>query len=124
VSLRPFFLSASVAIRAVLAGRLEWDIMLQTRHTRAGFPTVVFLLTRLCYSESNIGEGNEMARFVEITTPIPTLDEIGDRLGMSQARRTRVLKIIQNSSPGKFTTPRTRATSIGVGKKVAARKKS
>jgi hypothetical protein len=65
-----------------------------------------------------------MARFVEITTPIPTLDEIGDRLGMSQARRTRVLKIIQNSSPGKFTTPSTRATSIRAGKKVAARKKS
>jgi hypothetical protein len=68
-----------------------------------------------------------MARSVEITTPIPTLDEIGDRLGMSQARRTRVHKIIRNSSTGKFTTPRSDATSARARKtdgKVADRKKS
>jgi hypothetical protein len=65
-----------------------------------------------------------MARSVEITTPIPTLDEIGDRLGMSQARRTRVLKIIRNSSAGEFTKSRTGTTSARAGKKAAARKKS
>jgi hypothetical protein len=68
-----------------------------------------------------------MARSVEITTPIPTLDEIGDRLGMSQARRTRLLKIIHNSSTGKSTTPRSDAKSIRARKtdgKVADRKKS
>jgi hypothetical protein len=68
-----------------------------------------------------------VSRSVEITTPIPTLQEIGDRLGMSQARRTRLLKIIRNSSTGKFTTPRSDATSVRGRKterKVAARNKS
>jgi hypothetical protein len=87
-------------------------------HTRA-----VFLLTSLCRSESNKSEGLKMARSVEITTPVPTLNEIGDRLGMSQARRTRVLKIIQNSGTDKFTS-RTGGPSVRAGKKVAARKKN
>ena len=65
-----------------------------------------------------------MGRSVEITTPIPTLDEIGDRLGMSQARRTRVLEIFRNSSAGEFTKSRTDTTSARNGKKAAACKKS
>ncbi len=65
-----------------------------------------------------------MARSVEITTPIPTLDEVGDRLGMSQARRTRLLEIMRNPSSGKSTKSRTGATSVRTGKKAAPRKKS
>ena len=50
-----------------------------------------------------------MARSVEITTPIPTLNEIGDRLGISQARRARLLRIMENSPAKKFTNRRSDA---------------
>jgi hypothetical protein len=40
-----------------------------------------------------------MARSVEITTPIPTLEEVGDSLGLSKARRSRLLSIVRNSNP-------------------------
>jgi hypothetical protein len=65
-----------------------------------------------------------MARSVEITTPIPTLDEIGDRLGISQARRARLLRIMQNSTSKKFTKPGSDAQAVRAEKKAASRKKS
>jgi hypothetical protein len=73
-----------------------------------------------------------MARSVVITTPIPTLDEIGDRLGMSQARRQRLLRIVRDAKTGEFLTHKSTSTtgrrvvrSRKVdGKVVAGRKKS
>jgi hypothetical protein len=109
-------LRASLALSPCLT--VSWDGIIIP-----GIALHEFLLTGFCYSESNVGKGMKMARSVDITTPIPTLDEIGDRLGMSQARRTRVLKIVRNSSSGKFTS-RTGAQPVRAGKKAAARKKS
>lgn len=43
-----------------------------------------------------------MARTVEITTPIPTLKEVGDTLGLSKERRRRLISIVRNSSAGQL----------------------
>jgi hypothetical protein len=43
-----------------------------------------------------------MGRSVYITTPIPTLDEIGKRLKMSKARQRRLIEIVTSSAPVQF----------------------
>jgi hypothetical protein len=40
-----------------------------------------------------------MGRFAYITTPIPTLDEVGRSLKMSKARQQSIIQIVGNGSP-------------------------
>lgn len=48
-----------------------------------------------------------MARPVKITTPIPTLDEFGNRLGLSKARRRSLGPIfVERRSDGDYTVRR------------------
>jgi hypothetical protein len=39
-----------------------------------------------------------MGRFAYITTPIPTLDEVGRSLKMSKARQQSLIRIVENGS--------------------------
>jgi hypothetical protein len=39
-----------------------------------------------------------MGRFAYITTPIPTLDEVGRSLKMSKARQKSIIQIVENGS--------------------------
>jgi hypothetical protein len=41
-----------------------------------------------------------MGRSVTITTPIPTLEEVGKRLNMSKARQQRLIEIVRGSRNG------------------------
>jgi hypothetical protein len=41
------------------------------------------------------------SRAVKLTTPIPTLDQVGERLGLSKARRETVLSIVRRDSTGR-----------------------
>jgi hypothetical protein len=43
-----------------------------------------------------------MARFAYITTPIPTLDEVGKSLKIGKARQQRIIAIVKNGSTVKF----------------------
>jgi hypothetical protein len=43
-----------------------------------------------------------MGRFVYITTPIPTLDEVGKSLKMSKARQQRLIEIVVSSAHRKL----------------------
>jgi hypothetical protein len=45
-----------------------------------------------------------MGRSVTITTPIPTLEEVGKRLKMSKARQRRLIEIVTGSAAGQSTT--------------------
>ncbi|MGA3370177.1 MAG: hypothetical protein ABSC48_00280 [Terracidiphilus sp.] len=45
-----------------------------------------------------------MGRSVYITTPIPTLEEVGKRLKMSKARQQRLIEIIASSALGHSST--------------------
>jgi hypothetical protein len=40
-----------------------------------------------------------MGRSVTITTPIPTLEEVGKRLKMGKARQRRLIEIVRGSAP-------------------------
>ena len=44
-----------------------------------------------------------MGRSVYITTPIPTLDEVGKRLKMSKARQKRLIEIVRGSGNGQLS---------------------
>jgi len=57
-----------------------------------------------------------MARSVKITTPIPTLEEFGERLGLSKARRDSLGPIfIERRADGEYAlTRRGREKAIGV----------
>jgi hypothetical protein len=70
-----------------------------------------------------------MPRSVKITTPIPTLDEVGDSLGLSKARRNRLLAIVRSTTNDKFVTRRSKSDKAVAGTRksngeVAARKKA
>ena len=41
-----------------------------------------------------------MGRSVTITTPIPTLEEVGKRLKMSKARQQRLIEIVKGNGKG------------------------
>lgn len=41
-----------------------------------------------------------MGRSVNITTPIPTLEEVGKRLKMSKARQQRLIEIVRGNGNG------------------------
>jgi len=41
-----------------------------------------------------------MGRSVIITTPIPTLEEVGKRLKMSKTRQRRLIQIVTGAAPG------------------------
>jgi hypothetical protein len=41
-----------------------------------------------------------MGRSVTITTPIPTLEEVGKRLKMSKARQQRLIEIVRGNGSG------------------------
>lgn len=43
-----------------------------------------------------------MGRSVTITTPIPTLEEVGKRLKMSKARQQRLIEIVRGSGNGQL----------------------
>jgi hypothetical protein len=43
-----------------------------------------------------------MGRSVTISTPIPTLEEVGKRLKMSKARQKRLIEIVRGSATGRF----------------------
>lgn len=43
-----------------------------------------------------------MGRSVTITTPIPTLEEVGKRLNMSKARQQRLIEIVRGSRNGQM----------------------
>jgi hypothetical protein len=47
-----------------------------------------------------------MGRSVTITTPIPTLEEVGKRLKMSKARQRRLIEIVRGSAPVQFSVRR------------------
>ena len=47
-----------------------------------------------------------MGRSVTITTPIPTLEEVGKRLKMSKARQRRLIEIVRSSTTGRFVERR------------------
>jgi hypothetical protein len=48
-----------------------------------------------------------MGHSVTITTPIPTLEEVGKRLNMSKARQQRLIAIVSRSSAsGRFVVDR------------------
>ena len=47
-----------------------------------------------------------MGRSVYITTPIPTLDEVGKSLKMSKARQQRLIEIVTSSAPVRFSVRR------------------
>jgi hypothetical protein len=44
-----------------------------------------------------------MGRFAYITTPIPTLDEVGKSLKMSKARRKRIIEILRGNGSCNFS---------------------
>jgi hypothetical protein len=44
-----------------------------------------------------------MGRSVYITTPIPTLEEVGKRLKMSKARQQRPIEIVRGSGSGQLS---------------------
>jgi hypothetical protein len=44
-----------------------------------------------------------MGRSVYITTPIPTLDEVGKSLKMNKARQQRLIEIVTGSAPVRFS---------------------
>ena len=44
-----------------------------------------------------------MGRSVTITTPIPTLEEVGKRLKMSKARQQRLIEIVRGSGNGQLS---------------------
>ena len=44
-----------------------------------------------------------MGRSVFITTPIPTLEEVGKRLKMSKARQQRLIEIVNGDAPVRFS---------------------
>jgi hypothetical protein len=52
-----------------------------------------------------------MARSVNITTPIPTLEELGERLGLSKARQESLLDIFKRDAAG--PTERKRSSRKG-----------
>jgi hypothetical protein len=43
-----------------------------------------------------------MGHSVHITTPIPTLEEVGKRLKMSKARQERLIEIVRSSKTGRI----------------------
>jgi hypothetical protein len=47
-----------------------------------------------------------MGRSVTITTPIPTLEEVGKRLNMSKARQQRLIEIVRGSRNGQLSERR------------------
>ena len=47
-----------------------------------------------------------MGRSVYITTPIPTLDEVGKSLKMSKARQQRLIEIVRSNGSGHFSIRR------------------
>jgi hypothetical protein len=49
------------------------------------------------------------SRAVKLTTPIPTLDQVGERLGLSKARRETVLSIVRRDSTGRSHEEHARA---------------
>jgi hypothetical protein len=61
-----------------------------------------------------------MGRSVTITTPIPTLEEVGKRLKMSKARQQRLIQIVTGSSTGRFAE-RHRDASDSVDKRLRNR---
>jgi hypothetical protein len=44
-----------------------------------------------------------MGRSVTITTPIPTLEEVGKRLKMSKARQRRLIEIVRGGGNGQLS---------------------
>jgi hypothetical protein len=53
-----------------------------------------------------------MARSVTISTPIPTLEEFGNSLGLSKRRQTSLLRLVhRDAKDGKFVVERRRDTS-------------
>jgi hypothetical protein len=51
-----------------------------------------------------------MGRSVYITTPIPTLEEVGNRLKMSKARQRRLIQIVTGAIPDQSSNRRRGAT--------------
>ncbi|HMH12083.1 MAG TPA: hypothetical protein VK578_03145 [Edaphobacter sp.] len=49
------------------------------------------------------------SRAVKITTPIPTLQQVGERLGLSKSRQNAVLSIVRRDSTAGMYVERTRA---------------
>jgi hypothetical protein len=53
-----------------------------------------------------------MGRSVTITTPIPSLEEVGKRLKMSKARQQRIIEIVRSSATGRFVERRRDASGL------------
>lgn len=51
-----------------------------------------------------------MRRFVTITTPIPTLEEVAKRHKISKARQKRILEIMRNPAPARVSARKKAAT--------------
>lgn len=61
-----------------------------------------------------------MARSVTISTPIPTLEEFGNSLGLSKRRQTSLLRLVhRNVKDGNFVVERRRDTSGALKEKHA-----
>jgi hypothetical protein len=56
-----------------------------------------------------------MGRSVYITTPIPTLDEVGKSLKMGKARQKRIIEIVRSSAPVQFSVRHRDASGPGDG---------
>jgi hypothetical protein len=56
-----------------------------------------------------------MGRSVYITTPIPTLEEVGKSLKMSKARQQRLIEIMRGSDVGRFLERRMDASGPTIG---------
>jgi hypothetical protein len=61
-----------------------------------------------------------MGRSVTITTPIPSLEEVGKRLKMSKARQQRLIEIVRSSVTGRFVERR-RDASVSANRRSSNR---
>jgi hypothetical protein len=61
-----------------------------------------------------------MARTVDITTPIPTLEEFGKSLGLSKRRQDSLLRLVRRDSSGIAERRRDASAVVGVKRERAA----
>jgi hypothetical protein len=62
-----------------------------------------------------------MARSVDITTPIPTLEEFGESLGLSKSRQDSLLRLVRRDRSGNVAERRRDGGVVSVAKREPAR---
>lgn len=62
-----------------------------------------------------------MARYVTITTPMPTLDELGKELGLTKARQKSLIRLVEKASTRSGFILRKRKASSSKGHKTAGK---